>query len=366
MNILQSSRIGSTMLVIFSCILPANATPTVTGHTSDFKHGSTARITGSGFGVKSPAKPYLWAPFDGSAQPSNLGVVTNWSLSNMVYGSGQGYSGTGGLVSSGKEPWTAKVNASGFAWNDYGQKMFLFRRVRRNFDITSDMNWKTIRVWADHSKTGTNYPNWYLATSNNRLYVEGIKAGSWVPGGGRGSANAWRTDEFVIQANSSASVADGIFLYTVDSEVVESLPRPGTSPSDVKDRWKMKDNSSSGSAPMTEFYPVHGVMAVVTVPSHYRYWVDDVYIDTTWARVVVGNHPTLEDSTHREIQIPRTWSSSSIEVLVNLQSFPDDEPRYLFVVDLDGNASPGYRLDSKPLDSKPLPKPSSVTVEQEG
>ena len=43
----------------------------------------------------------------------------------------------------------------------------------------------------------------------------------------------------------------------------------------------------------------------------YAYW-DDVYIDTTQARVEIGDAPTYAASRHREIQLPTAWSDSSI------------------------------------------------------
>lgn len=85
-------------------------------------------------------------------------------------------------------------------------------------------------------------------------------------------------------------------------------------------------------------------------PNYIHY--DDMYADTTWSRVVVGNASTLSASTHREIQPMTAWSDTSITVTANVGSFVDGD-QYLFVVDDDGNASPGYRLGLVTTDSCP-------------
>ncbi|OGF43089.1 hypothetical protein A2303_04140 [Candidatus Falkowbacteria bacterium RIFOXYB2_FULL_47_14] len=71
-------------------------------------------------------------------------------------------------------------------------------------------------------------------------------------------------------------------------------------------------------------------------------YTDNVYIDTTWARVELGNASTYAASTHREIQIPSAWSANSITATVNPGSFTSGQAVYLFVIDANGNASNGY------------------------
>jgi len=50
-------------------------------------------------------------------------------------------------------------------------------------------------------------------------------------------------------------------------------------------------------------------------------YVDDVYIDTSWARVELGNASTYAASTHREIQVARTWADGSVSVNFNPGTF---------------------------------------------
>src|SRR5205814_5920574 len=69
--------------------------------------------------------------------------------------------------------------------------------------------------------------------------------------------------------------------------------------------------------------------------SNWRYFAD-VYLDYSRARVILGDAPTLDASTIREVQIPTLWSDASIDVTVNLGRFADHQTAYLYVVNEDG------------------------------
>ena len=75
------------------------------------------------------------------------------------------------------------------------------------------------------------------------------------------------------------------------------------------------------------------------------YFIDDVYIDRSWARVEIGNAASYGACTQREIQIPRSWGNGSIDVDLNLGSFSSSAPLYLFVTDENGNVSSGFPID---------------------
>jgi hypothetical protein len=336
------------------------AAPQITGTSGTVAHGQQLVINGSGFGSKSPAKPFLWAPFDNSAQPSSLGVVTSWvDLDDLAFAPGEGYAGTGGLKAmSSKGTWTAGAKSSGFAWNDYGQKMYLFRRFKQNFSVTDSLNWKHFRVWAaDYT-----LPDWYVQTGNGNVGVEGgndipLYPYEVIPGAisaVRGTPNQWTTDEILVKANLSAASYDGEFYH-----YVQGFGLAGKIPYQSYAAKPFTIRMSDSQAPMVLVFPVHGVKANTTFPSDYRYWVDDIYLDNTWARVMVGNAPDFAKSTKLEIQIPAEWSSNRISINLNLQSYPAGQPRYLFVVDSNGGVSPGYALEQPPA---PQP-PADVKVE---
>ena len=60
---------------------------------------------------------------------------------------------------------------------------------------------------------------------------------------------------------------------------------------------------------------------------------DDIYIDNTFARVMLTNNPDYLSSTIIEPQIPSAWNIENITCTVNLGRLPDNETAYLFVFD---------------------------------
>ncbi len=93
----------------------------------------------------------------------------------------------------------------------------------------------------------------------------------------------------------------------------------------------------------------------------FTFW-DDVYVDSTQARVEVGNAPTYDSCTHREIQIPTAWSPESITITVNQGSFETGETAWLFVIDADGSVSNGYEIQVGALMQGDATPPSAVTT----
>lgn len=74
-------------------------------------------------------------------------------------------------------------------------------------------------------------------------------------------------------------------------------------------------------------------------------YLDDLYFDNTQARVEIGNNESFDKCTHREIQVPTSWSDDEIIINVNQGSFEDGETAYIFVVDGDGETNQeGYPI----------------------
>jgi hypothetical protein len=75
-------------------------------------------------------------------------------------------------------------------------------------------------------------------------------------------------------------------------------------------------------------------------------WLSEIYVDSTQARVVVGDSPRLVAVTHFELQPPISWSEEQIEIEVHRGSFLAGERAYLYVVDRDGV----HNLEGYPID----------------
>jgi len=72
---------------------------------------------------------------------------------------------------------------------------------------------------------------------------------------------------------------------------------------------------------------------------------DDVYVSTgscAQARCELGNAPVYQDCTRLAITTPYTWSDTRIDTTVRQGAFKSGDNVYLFIVDSEGNYSPGY------------------------
>ena len=72
--------------------------------------------------------------------------------------------------------------------------------------------------------------------------------------------------------------------------------------------------------------------------------IDEIYIDSTRARVEVCNAPTLAASTRCELQLPTAWSDSSITVTLK-QGYLPAGIAYVYVM----NAAGGVNAAGHPI-----------------
>ena len=81
-------------------------------------------------------------------------------------------------------------------------------------------------------------------------------------------------------------------------------------------------------------YIIAGVTVLITMLfySKFAHYYDDIYIDSTLARVEIGNSTNYYSSTHRELQIPVSWNNTTITVELNQGSFQAGQEVYLFVI----------------------------------
>jgi hypothetical protein len=339
----------------------AVADPNIFSVEGDVVHGGQLTIEGSGFGAKNPAQPLFWAPMDSTAEPSDLGLLRTWgNLGDMEYAPGEGPAGSGALKAiSNSGKWTASINSTDFFWNDPGLRMYIFRKLKRNFDIFDNppgingndgptINWKTWRVWGEEYKSYSTLGIW-----NGHLSTQG-HTGTLSPGHNKypgleprraaGPVGEWFTNEILTRSNTSSS-NNGFWRYIVNGRVESSL-----------DSYQMWDDQNPPDFRIN--YVVHEVKANATFPEHWRSWASDVYVDTTWARVLISESSDFEDAGSREIQIPISWGNNRIEIVVNTHAHPTGSPMYLFVVDEFNRVSAPFLLEGK----NPIP-PEEVGVE---
>lgn len=282
-------------------------------------------ISGTGYGTKSPAAPIRWAPFDSSPDASSLGQGTTWSkIENMSWGSNVGYGSGGGMQgTAGNGVWTMGFDSSGFNWNDASQKFHVMRRMKRNYLITSSDNDKGFRVWP---AGGTGYSNLYWSIQNGRFFVEniGVESGFWA--NNNPNTTNWIFEEIIIQASSANGVKDGTLAYRIDGQNKAS----GT----------IISKSNAAPAAWVRIYPGHIVVAnkgswSPAWSASNNGWFDDIYVDNTWQRVLVGDASTYGACRKFGLVVPSAWSATSITGALQIHSgdFPAQTTAYAYVFD---------------------------------
>lgn len=319
------------LMLTATAVANASAQPVVSGVSGTWGEGTTMTVTGGGFGSKIPARPLLWADFEDGINPSRLGQTLTWDSASRVVGSqdcpGQvrGFGCLAASDASGK--WTTSIAYSAF--NAPGQHSYVYRLVRKNFAITNrSQNWKTFRIWP--AEWGV--PNLYLGENNGIAFVEntgGLNSGFYFDYG-MPPANTWIADEIIIKASRTLNVKDGSLEIRRDGK------RLG--------QGAITTLFSAVSNAMNRMFPVHFVLANMgswnpAWSQNNRAWADDVYVDTTWARVMIGNAATYAACTHLVPQIPTTWSDRSITVNGHLGALRRITTPYVYVLDAEGRVN---------------------------
>ncbi|MBZ5538271.1 MAG: hypothetical protein LAO31_20145 [Acidobacteriia bacterium] len=321
------------------------AGPVITRIVGTLTPGESLRIIGNGFGTKEPAKPYVWADFSKDINPSPLGIKTRWDLIQNI-----GWSpDDGGTAKSNNGKWASWTLRADFKyWTDDGRRIYLYRRTRMNFVITNvTQSWVTWMMWAD-MKT----PAFAVGASSGGAGTIGLTpmapTGFWCNERNpttRIPDTNWHTEEFIFKSSSAPGVFDGSLDIRMDGQSRCSgsvMTRDGHNPGLMNNNFvvHMVGNNVEGWNPPWD-------------PNNTG-WADDVYADTTWARVMVGNAPRYQACTRLVPQIPTGWSDTSITVIVNKGPFKDLCSSYLYVVDEKGDVNKeGYPLSSNCENSMP-------------
>jgi hypothetical protein len=338
------------------------ADPEIQGSIGTFAHGESYILNGANFGTKSPAAPYLWAPFDADENPSSLGQKTAWtSTGSMNWSSGMGATG-GGLWTT-PNPFTKFFLANCFIsdaaqiWNAYDEQCYLFIKTRKNFDYTAygspqgecSAEWRSFRML--HGGSGDCSFSFYSNQDGSALdYVTNCclpNTGTQLTGANAiGPTDEWFFFQVMMQNNSTdtaweGTVGDGTFTGGVNGASVGTVTT-----------HKMRDVNTPAADDLTQIYPVYGYSGNCADPpggnpqftQNDTIQFDDVYLDNTWARVMLGNADTYAACTELDPQIPSAWADGSITFTVNTGQYSISDQAYLYVVTAAGEVSNAYTV----------------------
>lgn len=347
--------------------------------TGTWNHKLSKIITGLEFGTKSPAEPLNWDDCEDRTleTPSAVTSEGGWderlpstapATYNMQYRAGtyrdipQPHSRSnnymvGGCYNSANPENNVLVTAD---TGSSSNKWYATWRVRldNNFPGTwqsgDGSNYKAWAWQANSTYTGESgtFAYWARAdggvfagddlidhTSQVALCGTTVSEFSNVPSEGK----AWRHYEFIGRKNP------GYTLMTQDGISYGADTCDGDAYSFV-----LRSFSIGGWTRAYMDGSVHNEM--------FRYF-DDLYVDTTWSRVMLCNDDDYDEATICEPQIPEAWDVDEITVTVNLGALTG-ETAYLFVFDSDNDANPtGYEVT---LGESTTPTPPSGMMVKSG
>ena len=330
---------------------------TISSISGTLSHGNTIKISGSGFGTKSPAKPMYWMPVEGSsivadgalsasASAMGLNSADNWEI-NFADLPHSRSTKSMRCIPYTASPYTKRACTVKTTDSNGATRIFIFNR--RKYAGTwfppegkGGMNYKIFRFWPVTDKTPDfiiSYNNFQILPTGSLNFTNEGTTNLTSVGQVSGPNNQWFTEE-VQAGQSDIDVANGSVRYWVNGKKYSrtTLPLRTTALPDLWYRWYIQNHWTA-----LRIQPPDFPMDQPPPSGEYVYF-DDIYIDNTWSRVMIGNASTFDASTHREPLIPTAWSASSVTAYFNQGSFANGSSAYLFVVDSNGNASAGKAI----------------------
>jgi hypothetical protein len=322
------------IFVSFNGLLKAE--PLITKVSGNFSDGEIVIVTGSNFGVKDPAKPLIWANFEsGNLNATRLGIKSTWDDTQEVsiYANDQlqnsNYCARGNLNT---------FNSVHFKVSKKHKKHYLYYKERFNFEF-SEANcavhsyFKGPRIW-DSSKFLSIYIFYQSEKAlSTRTEVSGIKGEDYFADHALPpKENVWYSFEHQTQRNSNAEKSDGTNKIWRNGVLLINHKNVKTHFNGYNEDWENI---------YLQGYFANGYYcnSSPSIPAYLLF--DDIYIDTTWQRVMIGDKQDFSKCTHREIMIPTKWTNEHIEIIVNMGALNSTSivNYYLFVVDSNGNTN---------------------------
>ncbi len=344
-NKVSLSGILTTIGILCFWAGQALAAPNIESVSGDLEHGQSYSITGSGFGIKSPVEPFRYGDFeDGEVgqrlksqaeggwetlgyYPSSYSILRQripgqkvaQQRFEYVEGGGGWASGMGLQNISSRtyyvSGWMNRWDHQGLAMNNNNAKAWAhfyrhnqpYPQLRNGnnpqlslgcYMYTSDMNFQGAHDSCDNPAWFNEFDNW----TRVEQYLDSGTVGNY--------------DGFAWFAQ------DGVIHSRIDNDLI------------------LADGNGFDYFEFNYYFGVGNNASMMS-------FTDDLYVDTTQARIELGNAPVFENCTHREIQIPEDiWNDGNIGFKANLGSFSAHDQLYLFVVDENGNASEGYPVSA--------------------
>lgn len=345
------------MTRLFNCLrycawlLPAAistviAAPAVTGSSGTPSQGSQLTVTGSGFGTKSPVSPLKWDDFEAGAVGSTVGngwyTWTNLTGHEPRYSNAKPRTGTKGTKTAFQDFTNGAYNSTLGLTNQNIRKVYLSGwyfitnggNETRNYKMLAlrtgppgDWNSPNIRM-DQHPNDGWGNDGEIYTGEEATPVCGGTGSADRIPArdysiGPGLYAGAWHRFEVWIDTDSAGP--NGVYTVWRDLKTWAS----------ISGRILTKDCPFSNLY-LSSYYTNDGVGS--PEPWAQIHW-DELYVDTTRARVEICDTSSWTARTRCEVQLPTAWSGTSVTFTVNQGAFADGSTGYVYVVEPGGTVN---------------------------
>lgn len=355
-------------LIVLAALLvhaAAYAQPTINGVAGEADHGSTLTVSGSGFTLKGVAAPMFFETYEDGVDGQTLPLGSGWtdysnfpysSPGDYTYSSAQAWGGVGHsaeFMAGGTETWMnfeldterLYLHHRTYIPTCIGSNVKLWRLYCGGVANQHSYNWDSCR--SDKITLNCTYGGSSCVDYN----VDAV-GGQGFPGEpGDYFFERWGTVQACFGVNSNATAEqtyDGYFWMSLDyGQPKESgavvFRSNGDNPAANFTNLRLGEfysNQDTGSSGCRDY----GWGCTIDYPAPFYH--DDVYIDSTFARIEVGDDEIYELCSVREPQLPLTWDHTDGEITFefNTGTFAAAQTAYVFVVDRNNNASEGYPI----------------------
>ncbi len=351
----------------------AIAEPSIVDFSGNFKHSDTVKIYGSDFGKKEKASPIRYDDCEELTVGDSLAAQTkfwidrgdnysratitdinqrgqsqkNIRAQNAVYSNPLFFSNNVGFASTNKifvSFWVRWDWGSNIVDDDGKYQVKLFRtavEIAENGGVT-DPDFANFN-WNREDSNNSHYITNQREVGSNSQYFDGniLVDGSW--------------HHMMLQADmGTAGNTDGAWKAWCS--------RDGFS--DTYDLINQEDTMVIGDGDSLMDAVKFDLWIGNLESADLDIFLDDIYIDNSWARIEIGTHSNYKDCTHREIQEPIEWTEEEIEIKVNQGAFSAGDEVFLFVIDGNGNTSKGFSVKiGDQNDKEPLAPPEDLGLD---
>jgi hypothetical protein len=347
------------------CLNPisAKAAPQIIGATGTATHGASMTVTGAGFGT-GDTTPLTWDDFEAGTVGQNLSnspKVGTWSLNSSPtpqYGTTYRHSGTkasyGSKTASGGDIFTSVLvpNSSGSLTDRYYYASW-WGYWHANCSNRGQV--KLIQFWGTYQQN--DYSPGFFHGGGSSTYIALENAGmthmEWTD---NANSDEWSQYQLVLK-QSDINVPNGVIQIYLNGALIYN-------------KVNIITHDRAGSY-WQKLIPHEGMTNQSGCSGDRFFALDDIYMNNSWARVVLGNASTYAASTKLEIQpvdwTNPVWSSTNINIKANTGSYTSGQTAYLYVIDAAGavNAN-GFALkigSGGGGGTTPPPPPSNLRVQ---